>query len=125
MTEDSKLKLALVVLDLETVSSKTLAALLQDRYPEDFSSDVASAIIEQLQIKRYVVRINGKLSITQAGKELASLIGQRAEPPRLDKLKGDFYAPELGRTCLRPGAYDFMDKPSLVAGKPVPYRYSS
>lgn len=125
MTEDSKLKLALTMLDPETVSSRTLATLLQDKYPEDFSNDAASTTIEQLQAKRYVVRINGKLSITQAGKEFASLIGQRAAPPHIDKLKGNFYAPELGRTSLRPGAYDFMDKPSLVVGKRVPYRYRS
>lgn len=29
---------------------------------------------------------------------------------------------ELTRTCFRPGAYDYMDCPSLIGGKMVPFR---
>ena len=37
--------------------------------------------------------------------------------------KGPGYTcPELGRTCYRPGAYDFLALPSLINGKLVSYK---
>lgn len=124
MTEKEAQIFALRLLDEKPMTTRELSAELAEREPNEFTEGAASATIESLHNAKLVVRVNGKLAITQAGKELASLIGLRAEPPRVDRLTGDFYAPELGRTCLRPGAYDFMDKPSLVVGKRVPYRYA-
>lgn len=36
--------------------------------------------------------------------------------------EGSYAGAELGRTCLRPGAYDFLDKPSEINGVLTPYR---
>ena len=38
--------------------------------------------------------------------------------------KGTYHCPELGRTCMRPGAYDAFDLPSMYAGERKPYRFS-
>ena len=35
---------------------------------------------------------------------------------------GTYDGKELTRTCLRPGAYDYMDCPSLMAGYTRPFR---
>jgi hypothetical protein len=35
---------------------------------------------------------------------------------------GSYDGKELTRTCLRPGAYDYMDCPSLMAGYTRPFR---
>lgn len=38
---------------------------------------------------------------------------------RLAARSDTYTCPELGRTCQRPGAYDFLQHPSLIAGQRV------
>lgn len=47
------------------------------------------------------------------------------QAPADDLFKRPVYtAPELGRTCDRPGAYDAFDLPSLFDGQRKPYRFA-
>jgi hypothetical protein len=46
-----------------------------------------------------------------------------AEPPvRNSTAQGTYDGKELTRTCLRPGAYDAYDKPSLLGNQRQPHK---
>jgi len=62
--------------------------------------------------------------ITNHGR--VAIEGKKFKPSK-DKIcagttTGTYDGKELTRTCLRPGAYDYMDCPSLMAGYTRPFR---
>lgn len=49
---------------------------------------------------------------------------RKVTPVKLPVQYTPYKCPELGRTCLRPNAYDAFDLPSVYAGERKPYRFA-
>jgi hypothetical protein len=95
-------------------------------FRQDEEADTA---IGRLMMAGYLKRGEDNLiALTFAGKRLLSQLNQAADPDRREAglrvigpgtVTEPYSAKELGRTSLRPGAYDAYELPSLMAGKRV------
>lgn len=45
--------------------------------------------------------------------------GGMTPPRRVDIFAGKYDSSELGKTSMRPNAYDYLSKPSMYCGRPV------
>lgn len=79
-----------------------------------------------LRLKRGdLVRVlDGKYFITDAGRAMAGCTNA-AKSDTINRMVGSYPCPELGRTCHRPGAYDFLDIPSVYGNERKAYRFRS
>lgn len=87
--------------------------------------------IGELARKKYVLSVgHDHWQLTELGVEVCLILG--GEPtPRLRFIKNKiatgtsvepYDGKELGQTCCRPGAYDFIELPSLMSGRQVWWR---
>lgn len=70
--------------------------------------------------------IDGKFILSSSGRLALGLPkGSLVEGSTWNKMTGDYLCPELGRTCQRQGAYDFLDIPSRFCDVRKPYKFKS
>ena len=88
------------------------------------SEKLTSKSINQLIRAHFATtNIDGLVEITPLGvRELSSINASQEEPlplagKRTFVVKGNYEGNEMRRTCLRPGAYEAFEKPSLMSGK--------
>ena len=75
--------------------------------------------------KRGLVRLlDGSYYITDEGKALAGE-DTKVRGTLISKTGGEYTCPELGRTCHRAGAYDFLDIPSKFGNELRSYQFKS
>lgn len=81
--------------------------------------------IKLIEAGYLLVNKDGNIRISAHGGRILRVIAdaRRAGLPvaskRIVDRKGNYQGEELQRTCVRPGAYDAYDKPSIISGKVV------
>lgn len=87
-------------------------------------------ILGDLNRKNYVTSVGfDQWQLTDLGRDVCLTLGGEPTPKQRNsraKTAGIWSRPtydgtELGNTCMRPGAYDYMAHPSLVSGRRVWY----
>lgn len=90
----------------------------------------AAECVKNLMAKRFLRRIDDhEIDISATGKSKLKAVNAAMRPstgekagPRTYQGSGTYDGRELGRTCVRPGAYDAYQLPSMFAGKRVERR---
>lgn len=90
----------------------------------------AADCVKSLMATRYLRRVDEHVvDISARGKAKLRSITANAQPyvgeivkPRTHQGGGIYDGKELGRTCVRPGAYDAYELPSLMGGKRIERR---
>jgi hypothetical protein len=108
---------------------KDFGDLHRDELTAQGSDEKAAASIRTLMRTGYVkVLDNGLLHLTLAGLRKLREVTEAANPPAAVASKRTisngtttepYLGENMGRTCLRPGAYDAFEKPSLMMGQRV------
>lgn len=93
---------------------------------KDYVKSDFSALIGRLKRNKLVRIQGGKYYITDVGRVFAEPDSPlQATGNAVDRMGGSYKCPELGRTCFRPGAYDFLDIPSVFGSERRPYSFKS
>lgn len=86
--------------------------------------------VRELMARRYLRRVDehvvdismrGKAKLHAVTASAQYYVGEKAGP-RTHQGRGIYDGRELGRTCVRPGAYDAYELPSLIGGRRVERR---
>ena len=92
----------------------------------DFIKSNFTALVARLKRNNLVRVHEGKYYITDAGRVVADPESDmHVRSGVVSKMSGVYTCPELGRTCFRPGAYDFLDIPSVFGSERRPYSFKS
>jgi hypothetical protein len=83
-----------------------------------------TSLSKRLRKLDYIRIVNGTYTITDTGKAALNN-GTAVRGAITSKLEGTYLCPELGRTCHRPNAYDFLDVPSRYNDERRVYRFTS
>lgn len=94
------------------------------------NDDYAAEQLRALMTKRYLRRVDDHVvDISARGKAKLRLVTANSSAyvgdlvaPRTHQGRGTYDGRELGRTCVRPGAYDAYELPSLIGSKRVSRR---
>lgn len=118
--------LILRVIGSGTVDLQTVYVSMRSRIGFISVENFESRFLQPLREAGFIAGTTD-LSVTPEGHlalEDASVEARKAEakwrPPF-----SDYQGTELGRTCQRPGAYDFMNYPSMIGNTLYPYRGNS
>ena len=92
----------------------------------NFNKSEYTALISRLK-RNNLVRVHEcKYYITDAGRLIAEPGSPlQAKGNTVSRMGGTYTCPELGRTCFRPGAYDFLDIPSVFGSERRAYQFKS
>lgn len=110
------------------VSTRTVAELNTEFNKDGSIKDFEKAILRPMQIDGVIDCDDfGIVSLTKETVKVLNLADK--EKQKAATVKSNIYKPskenyvpvELGQTCLRPGAYDFLKCPSLIGTKRVPH----
>lgn len=75
--------------------------------------------LPQMAQKGLVVEIGELWHITQAGREFLAEKPVKKVKVAAGTTEGSYDGKELTRTCMRPGAYDFLQYPSLMGNERI------
>lgn len=90
----------------------------------DFIKSNFTALVARLKRNNLVRVHGGKYYITDAGRVVADPDStMRVKGGSITRMAGTYTCPELGRTCFRPGAYDFLDIPSVFGSERRAYQF--
>ena len=92
----------------------------------NFNKSEYTALISRLKRNNLIRVHDAKYYITDAGRVMADPESDmHVRSGVVSKMSGVYTCPELGRTCFRPGAYDFLDIPSVFGSERRPYSFKS
>lgn len=91
---------------------------------KDFKKPNLTALGPRLRKNDLVRVLDGKYYITEAGRVMSG-VGSNVRASSTSKMAGEYTCPELGQTCLREGAYDFLKIPSVFGQMRKPYQFKS
>lgn len=90
----------------------------------NYAKSELTALSVRLKRTDLIRVFGGKYYITEAGRSVLEPEGQ-VKGNIISKMDGNYHCPELGRTCQREGAYDFLDIPSVFGPERRPYTFKS
>ena len=119
LTENQKIVLQELGDDEMTIEALMAKCLKRDKLQKNYHW---KKVIERMEDKLIVVTEDATVYAMEQAKGYVD--APRPKKQRIERFKpaGDYDGKELSRTCHRPGAYTFMDVPSMRDGQRVPYR---
>lgn len=121
----------------EILTSRAFRTLLESPCPtKEFGSRIVgedrkiynkgdvTTLVNRLRRLDLIRVFDGKYFITDAGRAMADP-SRQVRGNTVSRMGGDYTCPELGRTCHRVGAYDFLEIPSVFGSERRPYKFRS
>lgn len=127
MTRKTMTAVHIALLQLVQRQPRITAAVATRTMNQAMGAVLAAMCAQGLVIAERSQQINGQ---TQRGYVITALGRRTLNGPRqastaariVADIRTAYTCPELGRTCQRPGAYDFLQHPSLIGGHRVKHR---
>lgn len=105
-------------------STKEFIAKVAGSDRDNFKKTELTTLGLRLRRGELVRVLDGKYYITDIGRAHLGT-DNTAKPDTVNRMVGDYTCPELGKTCHRPGAYDFLEVPSVFGPERRPYKFRS